>query len=60
MEGVRKHSQVPSSKHQMTEEVRLSITPVVLDLKNEDINIFGIVKSACMTEWMNAIYKVLK
>lgn len=42
------------------EEVRLSITPVVLDLKNEDINIFGIVKSACMTEWMNAIYKVLK
>lgn len=59
-EGVRKHSQPPSSKHQMMEEVRLSITPVVLDLKNEDINIFGIVKSACMTEWMNAIYKVLK
>lgn len=35
MEGVRKHSQIPSSKHQMTEEVRLSITPVVLDLKNK-------------------------
>lgn len=42
------------------EEERLSITPVVLDLKNEDIKIWGIIKSACMIEWMNAIYKVLK